>query len=80
MESLKEIHNIALPELKKKFTLDPVSLKYPFPERPLRTLGLVRINGDVFSSEKFSPGSFFENRSSCLFSSSFGFFETETRT
>ena len=58
MVSLKEIHNFALPELKKRFALDPVSLKYPFPERPLRTLGLVRINGDVFSSERFSRAVF----------------------
>jgi hypothetical protein len=54
MESLKEIYTIALPELKKRFTLDPIPLKYPFPERPLRTLGLVRTDGDVFSSEKFT--------------------------
>jgi hypothetical protein len=54
MERLKEINNIALPELKKRFALNPIPLKYPFPERPLRTLGLVRTDGDVFSSEKFS--------------------------
>ncbi len=54
MESLREIHSIALPELKKRFPLNPVSLKYPFPERPLRTLGLVKTDGAVFSSEKFT--------------------------
>jgi len=54
MENLKEIHLLALAELKKRFTLNPVPLKYPFPERPLRTLGLVKTDGDVFSSEKFS--------------------------
>lgn len=54
MGSLREIYTIALAELKKRFTLNPVPLKYPFPERPLRTLGLVKTDGDVFSSEKFS--------------------------
>jgi hypothetical protein len=54
MERLKEIHTSALPDLKKRFALNPVHLKYPFPERPLRTLGLVRTDGDVFSSEKFT--------------------------
>jgi hypothetical protein len=54
MESLREIHTIALPELKKKFFLDPVLLKYPFPERPLRILGLVKTDGNVFSSKEFS--------------------------
>jgi hypothetical protein len=59
MASLRDIHPIALAELKKRFTLNPVPLKYPFPERPLRTLGLVKADGDVFSSEKFSRAVFF---------------------
>lgn len=59
MESLREIHPIAMRELKKRFTLNPVPLKHPFPERPLRTLGLVKVDGDVFSSEKFSRAVFF---------------------
>lgn len=54
MKTLKEIHTIALRELKKRFSLNTVHLKYPFPERPIRTLGLVKADGDVFSSEKFS--------------------------
>jgi hypothetical protein len=54
VESLKEIQFIALEKIKKRFSLEPVSLKYPFPERPIRALGLVKIDGEVFSSEKFS--------------------------
>jgi len=54
MKSLKEIHTSALPELKKRFALNPIPLQYPFPERPLRTLVLIKTDGDVFSSEKFS--------------------------
>ena len=54
MKSLREIHPIALAELKKRFSLNTFSLKYPFPERPIRTFGLVKFDGEVFSSEKFS--------------------------
>jgi hypothetical protein len=59
MASLRDIHPIAQSELKSTFPLTPVSLKYPFPERPLRTLGLVKVDGEVFSSEKFSRAVFF---------------------
>jgi hypothetical protein len=54
MESLGDIHPIALAQIKKRLSLNTVSLKYPFPERSARTLGLVKIDGEVFSSEKFS--------------------------
>jgi hypothetical protein len=54
MGSLREIHAVARAELEKKISLNRVSLKYPFPERPVRTLGLVNVDGDVFNSEKFS--------------------------
>lgn len=54
MATLKDIHPIALEELRKRFSLQPVSLKHPFPERPARTLGLIKCDGDVFSSDKFS--------------------------
>ena len=59
MISLRDIHPIAQEELKNKFALTPVSLKYPFPERPLRTLGLVKVDGEIFSSEKLSRAVFF---------------------
>lgn len=59
MASLRDIHPIAQAELQSKFPLTPVSLKYPFPERPLRTLGLVKVEGEVFSSEQFSRAVFF---------------------
>jgi hypothetical protein len=54
MGSLRDIHGIALAEIKKRFSLNPVRLKYPFPERSKRTLGLVRVDGEVYSSEQFS--------------------------
>jgi hypothetical protein len=54
MGSLREIHVVALAEIKKRFSLNPVRLKYPFPERSKRTLGLVKVDGQVYSSEQFS--------------------------
>jgi len=39
-------------EIKKYFSLNPVKLKHPFPERPIRALGLMNINGEVFESDK----------------------------
>jgi hypothetical protein len=54
MGRIHEIQSIALEEVKKRFSLNPVSLKYPLPERAKRTLGLIQIDGEVFSSEKFS--------------------------
>jgi len=54
MTSLRDIHPVALAELKKRFTLHPVSLRHPLPERPARTLGLVKVDGEVFSSEKLT--------------------------
>jgi len=54
MGSLRDIQTVALAEIKRRFSLNPVRLKYPFPERSKRTLGLVRVDGDVYSSEQFS--------------------------
>jgi len=54
MGSLRDIQTVALAEIKRRFSLNPVRLKYPFPERSKRTLGLVRVDGEVYSSEEFS--------------------------
>ena len=54
MESLKDIHAFALSKIKDKFPLKAVPLRHPFPERPARTLGLIKFDADVFTSEKFS--------------------------
>ena len=52
--SLMEIHSVAKKRLSEKFSLNPVRLKHPFPERPPRMLGMIKIDGDVFSSQEFS--------------------------
>ena len=58
MPSLKDIHLAAMNQLKQKFPLKLAPLIHPFPERPIRTLGLIKIDGDVFSSEKLSRAVF----------------------
>lgn len=53
MSDLMNIHQLAQAELRKRYELAPVALKHPFPERPLRALGLMKIDGEVFSTERF---------------------------
>ncbi|MEI6126640.1 MAG: hypothetical protein WCQ99_08840, partial [Pseudomonadota bacterium] len=52
MKTLQDIHPDVLSELRQHISLSPVSLKHPFPERPARALGLIKLDGEVFSSEK----------------------------
>jgi hypothetical protein len=52
MADLMDIHSRAQAELHKRYQLKPVALKHPFPERPLRALGLMKINGEVFSTDR----------------------------
>ncbi len=52
MNKLMNIQPIVQDELRKFFDLKPVELKHPLPERPARALGLMRIDGEVFSSKK----------------------------
>jgi len=53
MARLEDIHRIVLEKLQKRFSLTAVNLKHPMPEWPLRTLGMVKIEGKVFSSDEF---------------------------
>ena len=60
MKPIEDIHDIAREDLGKHFTFEPVALTYPLPERPVRTLGLVKIDGEVFTSEKLSRAVFLQ--------------------
>ena len=53
MATLHDVQKQAVSDLKSRLPLTPVRLKHPFPERPLRMLGLIKLDGEVFSSEKF---------------------------
>ena len=52
MADLMNIHSRAQAEMRKRYQLKPVALKHPFPERPLRALGLMKIDGEVFSTDR----------------------------
>lgn len=52
MRNIMNIHTVVQEELRKYFDLRPVQLKHPFPERPVRALGLMKINGEVYYTDK----------------------------
>jgi hypothetical protein len=49
---LENINDIAYEKVKNSFSLQPVNLKYPLPERSARSLGLIKIDGAAFSSKE----------------------------
>jgi len=67
MSDLMNIHELVQAELRTRYTLDPVALKHPFPERPLRALGLMNINGEVFSTERLLRVVFIRPQLPCYF-------------
>ena len=59
MGALKDIHKEIAIGLEKHFPLDRVNLTYPLPVRPLRMLGLVGMDGEVFNTDKIMRTVFF---------------------
>jgi len=52
-QTLRDIHLRFLNRVQARCQLAPVALKHPLPERPLRSLGLIKIDGQAFSSHAF---------------------------
>ena len=52
MGAMQKVHSEIASDLNKHFSLQKVQLKYPFPVRPRRTLGLVKLDGEVFSTDR----------------------------
>jgi len=52
-EELRNIHTLFLEKIRQRYSLRPVVLKHPFPERPARALGLINIDGSIYESEAF---------------------------
>jgi hypothetical protein len=52
MGALQNVHSEVANGLSKHFPLQKVQLKYPFPVRPPRVLGLVKLDGEVYSTDK----------------------------
>ena len=44
-DQLKDIHLHFIDKITSRYNLKQVSLKHPFPERPLRALGIIKIDG-----------------------------------
>jgi hypothetical protein len=51
-EQLKDIHLGFRKKIADRYRLKQVSLKRPFPERPLRALGIIKIDGSVHETDK----------------------------
>jgi len=51
-DQLKDIHLHFIDKITSRSNLKEVSLKHPFPERPLRALGIIKIDGSVYESDK----------------------------
>ncbi len=54
MNTLKKIDSVVLERIKTEYSLETFNLKYPLPQRPLRMLGLVKIDGQIFQSNVFA--------------------------
>jgi len=67
MRNLMDMHPIVQAAIRQHFELRPVQLKHPFPERPLSDLGLMRIDGEVFSSDKLLRVVFIRPQLPCYF-------------
>ena len=52
-DQLEDIHLQFIDTITRRYHLKKVSVKHPFPERPLRTLGILKIDGVVYESNKF---------------------------
>jgi hypothetical protein len=52
-EQLQDIHNRFLEKMAARCKLSAVRLKHPFPERPVRSLGMLKIDGAVHESDSF---------------------------
>jgi hypothetical protein len=52
-DTLKNIHTLFLDRITRRYRLKEAALKHPFPERPLRALGIIKIDGTVYASDKF---------------------------
>jgi hypothetical protein len=51
-EELINIHSFFLSRLNSRYQLRQIALKYPLPERPRRTLGIIKMDGAVYESDK----------------------------
>ena len=60
MSGIHELQKNGIVQLQQAMQVAPVALKYPFPVRPGRMLGLIKFDGQVYSSEKLTRAVFMQ--------------------
>jgi len=60
MTDISTLQNNAIELMQQTMPTEPVQLKFPFPVRPKRALGLIRFDGQVYSSEKITRAVFMQ--------------------
>jgi hypothetical protein len=60
MTDINKLQFKAIALMQQAITITPVALKYPFPVRPARMLGLIKFDGQVYSSEKLTRAVFMQ--------------------
>ena len=60
MKDISTLQDKAIELMQQAMPTEPVQLKYPFPVRPTRMLGLIRFDGQVYSSEKITRAVFMQ--------------------
>lgn len=60
MTDISTLQNNAIELMQQAMPTTPVTLKYPFPVRPPRMLGLIKFDGQVYSSEKITRAVFMQ--------------------
>ena len=60
MTDINKLQDTAIARMQQAMQVAPVALKYPFPVRPARMLGLIKFDGQVFSSEKLTRAVFLQ--------------------
>jgi hypothetical protein len=60
MSGIHELQKNGIVQLQQAMQVAPVALKYPFPVRPARMLGLIKFDGQVYNSEKLTRAVFMQ--------------------
>lgn len=60
MNGIHELQKHGITQLQQTMQVTPVALKYPFPVRPARMLGLIKFDGQVYGSEKITRAVFMQ--------------------
>jgi len=60
MTDINRLQDNAVVCMQQAMPITPVALKYPFPVRPVRMLGLIKFDGQVYSSKKITRAVFMQ--------------------